>query len=58
MYATAIALAGATRRTVPLRFPDYRFTEDDLRAARPYAREDVDERADGDGVEPPAVRRQ
>lgn len=32
-YAASIALAGATRRTVPLRFPDFSFDPDQLRAA-------------------------
>src|SRR4051794_10541086 len=32
-YAAAIALAGATRRTVPLRFPDYRLDAGALAAA-------------------------
>jgi N-succinyldiaminopimelate aminotransferase len=32
-YAASIALAGAGRRTVPLRFPDLSFDEDELRAA-------------------------
>ncbi|PWJ25849.1 succinyldiaminopimelate aminotransferase [Branchiibius hedensis] len=32
-YAACIALAGATRRTVPLRFPDFAVDEDALRAA-------------------------
>ncbi len=32
-YAASIALAGAHRRTVPLRFPDLSFDEADLRAA-------------------------
>lgn len=32
-YAASIALAGAVRRTVPLRFPDFSFEESALRAA-------------------------
>ncbi len=32
-YAAAVALAGAVRRTVPLRFPDYRLDVDALAAA-------------------------
>jgi N-succinyldiaminopimelate aminotransferase len=32
-YAAVVALAGATRRTVPLRAPDFAFDPDELRAA-------------------------